>query len=55
MALYGACVRSCGCLCWLTVGVGPGGGAVAQQDVDELEANGGGLQADLDQHGLDVG
>lgn len=39
----------------LTCWVGARGGAVPQQDVNQLESNASGLQADLDQHGLDVG
>ena len=35
--------------------VGAGGGTVPQHDVDELQSNACGLQADLDQHSLDVG
>lgn len=38
----------------ITGRVGAGGCTVPQQDVDELEADAGGLQADLDQHCLDV-
>ena len=39
----------------LTGGVGARRGAVPEQDVDELEADRRGLQADLHQHRLDVG
>lgn len=39
----------------LTCWVGARGGAVSQQDVNQLESYASGLQADFDQHGLDVG
>lgn len=39
----------------LTCWVGARGSAVSQQDVNQLESNASGLQADFDQHGLDVG